>query len=176
MVSGSSGGWTENTVGFGAATFRVLNLDPGTTYDFRIAAINGTESSSDVTTTLATWMEIEDWRFTNFGTTVDSGQAADSATPSGDGMQNLLKYALGLNATATSNSSHLITELNADKRLAITFQRARGDLIYTVQGSSDLSTWTDIAINPGSVGAGVTVTDTAAANEPRRFLRLKISR
>jgi hypothetical protein len=167
--------WTENTVGADASTYSVSSLLPGTVYNFRIAALNGTDSSSVVTTTITTWTSREEWRFTNFGTTTGSGNAADNASPSGDGMPNLVKYALGLNANARSTSATLNTQINANRRLTLTFMRARTELTYTVEGSYDLKSWSDLAVNPGSVGATVSVTDTAFTTEPRRFLRLKVS-
>jgi hypothetical protein len=60
--------------------------------------------------------------------------------------------------------------------LALTFMRARGDLTYTVQGSNDLVTWSDLEVNPGTIGEAVTVTDTAPTSTPKRYIRLKVSR
>jgi alpha-tubulin suppressor-like RCC1 family protein len=168
--------WTENTVGADASTYSVNSLLPGTVYNFRIAALNSTDSSSEVTTTLTTWTNHEEWRFTNFGTIANSGNAADGANPSKDGMQNLMKYALGLSANARSNQASLNTQVNADGRLALTFMRARGDLTYTVQGSNDLVTWSDLEVNPGTIGEAVTVTDTAPTSTPKRYIRLKVAR
>jgi alpha-tubulin suppressor-like RCC1 family protein len=168
--------WTENTVGADATTYSVSSLLPGTVYNFRIAALNGTDSSSEVTTTLTTWTSHEEWRFTNFGTIANAGNAADSANPSKDGMQNLMKYALGLSANARSNQASLNTQMNANGRLALTFMRARGDLTYTVQGSNDLVTWSDLEVNPGTIGEAVTVTDTAPTSAKKRFIRLKVAR
>ena len=172
----ASDAWTENVIGSDASTYSVSGLLPGTVYDFRIAALDGADSSSEVATTLTTWTSHEEWRFTHFGTIADSGNAADNASPSGDGMQNLLKYALGLSASATSSNASLNTQVNADGRLALTFMRARGELTYTVEVSDDLVTWTGIAANPGAVGEFVTVTDSSATISAKRFIRLEVSR
>jgi hypothetical protein len=88
-------------------------------------------------------------------------------------MPNLVKYALGLNANARSSSASLNIQINENRRLTLTFMRARTELTYTVEGSDDLISWSDLAVNPGSVGETVTVTDTTTA--PARFLRLKVS-
>jgi alpha-tubulin suppressor-like RCC1 family protein len=168
--------WTENAVGAEASTFSVSSLLPGTVYHFRIVALNGTDRSSQVTTTLTTWTSLEEWRFTNFGTIANSGNAADNANPSNDGMPNLMKYALGMSANARSNQASLNTQMNANGRLTLTFRRAREDLIYIVEGSDDLITWSIIATNPGAAGETVTVTDTAPIHTSKRFIRLKVSR
>ena len=49
------------------------------------------------------------------------------------------------------------------------------ELTYTVEGSNDLNSWSVLAVNPGSVGESVTVTDESSASAPCRFLRLKVS-
>jgi len=41
----------------------------------------------------------QSWRLQYFGTAADSGNAADTADPAGDGLSNLEKYLLGLNPT-----------------------------------------------------------------------------
>jgi len=171
----SSDTWTENTVTSNVSTYSVLNLLPGTVYDFRIASLNGGDSSSVVTTTISTWTSREEWRFTNFGTITGSGNAADNASPSGDGMLNLLKYALGLSATSRNVGDSLNTQMDADRRLTLTFTRACTELTYTVEGSNDLKSWSVLVVNPGSVGGSVTVTDKSSASAPCRFLRLKVS-
>ena len=63
---------------------------------------------------------------------------------------------------------------NSAGALTLTFKRERADLTYTVQGSSDLTTWTTVATNPGTVGQTVTATDTET-NATKRFLRLRVS-
>jgi alpha-tubulin suppressor-like RCC1 family protein len=167
--------WTETTVDSNARTHSVSSLLPGTTYNFRIASLNGTDTSVEAATSLTTWTSREEWRFTNFGTIANSGHAADNASPRGDGIENLLKYALGLGATSTSLGNSLNTQLNEERRLALTFMRARGELTYTVEGSNDLKSWSVLAVNPGSVGESVTITDAASATATYRFMRLKVS-
>ena len=174
--SSTSDTWTENTVGADASTCSVSSLLPGTVYNFRIVALNGTDQSSEVATTLTTWTSLEEWRFTNFGQIENSGNAADNATPGNDGLQNLIKYALGLSTSTRGNPNSLNTQLNANGRLTLSFMRAREDLTYTVEGSDDLMIWSRIATNPGTPGEMVTVTDTATTNTGKRFIRLKVTR
>ena len=59
--------------------------------------------ASDPTTILALG-PIELWRLHWFGTTANSGPAADTAVNTSDGMPNLLKYALALNPLEPTNS------------------------------------------------------------------------
>ena len=65
--------------------------------------------------------------------------------------------------------------LGATGTLQLTFLRARADITYTVEGSSDLQTWQSLAVNPGAVGATVTVSDVSPLEATRRFLRLRMA-
>jgi hypothetical protein len=122
---------------------------------------------------------LQAWRQTHFGTAANTGSAADTADADGDGVTNLLEYALGgdprsaLDAPAPTGASQI-----SNSRIQLTFPRLRSELTYAVEASSDLITWTTIATNPGVVGQSVTVTDTvdlATATPARRFLRLRVT-
>ena len=92
-------------------------------------------------------------------------------------MNNLLKYALGLNAADAESHQVLRTHINSDGHLVLTFMRARVDLTYTVEISNNLTIWSDFVVNPGEVGTVVNVVDTGAVptHTTKRFLRLKVS-
>lgn len=118
----------------------------------------------------ATWLATTPW------TGADSSPVSD---PDGDGVSNLLEYAFGSDPLTPSSTADPVCALNpSTSSLTFTFLRARSDLTYEVQSSSDLSTWQTIATNPGTVSATtpITVTDTASlADTPRRFLRVRVS-
>jgi len=58
-----------------------------------VATIGGLSASSTVNVTVLS--PLQAWRQQFFGTTANSGTAADTADPDGDGVTNLLEYALG---------------------------------------------------------------------------------
>jgi hypothetical protein len=108
------------------------------------------------------------------GLAPESSGATD-ADPDGDGFTNLLEYALATDPLR-SGPGLPVQIAPSEARLALTFLRARGELTYEVEGSSDLATWTVIATDPGSVGQNATVHDTVdLLAHPRRFLRLRVS-
>jgi len=64
----------------------------------------------------------------------------DSAAPAGDGIPNLLKYALGL--PPLENAQSLLPQVTVNNGiLSLSFSAAQTDLIYKVEVSSDLINW-----------------------------------
>ncbi len=125
---------------------------------------------------------LEAWRQSKFGTTANSGNAADSFDFDGDGLANLLEYATGTNPTVAN--APVVSAGRSGEKLTLTYTRiADPSLTYTVQVSSDLAggVWTTVSAgnNPatGTAAGEVTVVDseTPAAGAPGRFLRLRVS-
>lgn len=136
----------------------VSDLNPGTAYSFRAYATNaGGTSYSDVTTftTAVNHSPSAAWRLEYFGTTENTGDAADLATPDGDGIANIIKYALGL--TPGENSSHLLPRPSfasegGQRYLSIRLNRipVRDDVTISVEAMSELGgSWTEVARSEG---------------------------
>jgi len=122
------------------------------------------------------------WQREVFGAAADDpaleatlwGATADADA---DGLENLTEYAFGGDALSASDAPRP-SEAVVAGRVEISFFRARADLSYVVLGSDDLTSWTQLAINPGSVGAQVTVQDSvpvATSTTGKRFLKVAIS-
>jgi uncharacterized delta-60 repeat protein len=140
----------------------------------------------------------EVWRAQNFSVLeqADENISGVIATPAGDGVPNLLKYALDLPPFASA-TNRVPSGLFTGSRLRMNFPRdpIKGDLIYEVQAGNDLGVWDLIARSSGggpttNVNAfsvteipgtnayySVTVDDAASStNSSRRFIRLKITK
>jgi hypothetical protein len=122
---------------------------------------------------------LQSWRLSSFGTFTNAGVAADTANPAGDGIPNLMKYALGLDpgiANATARPLAILT--NGCLRMDFT-RIADPDLIYVIEASADLSQWTNVWTSTGAsnIPGPVSFIDTNApeSGTTRRFLRLRIT-
>jgi hypothetical protein len=95
----------------------------------------------------ATLTPLQTWRDTNFGNPSDVGAGADGVSPAGDGIPNLVKYALGLNPLTVAATNQLpigSLQTNAGfEYLTLTVNRAavEPDVSYVVEVSGDLTNW-----------------------------------
>lgn len=179
----SGGGYAQLTGGYTSATsFADTTVTNGTTYYYVVTATNlgGTSTSSNQASALPL-SSFQSWRLTHFGTISNSGNAADTADPDGDGRSNLLEYAVGSDPNVTDAGSAAVLGETADgTHLTLTFTRiADSSLTYTVQASTNLTIpWTDIWSSTGAANTAgsITVPDTDAISaHPKRFLHLRVS-
>jgi hypothetical protein len=206
-VTGISGtGWTASSSGLSCTRSDSLGVGlsyPAITLSVAVASnaietlqpsftISGAgdayASNNTITNTITTISPVDSWRSQYFGSSANSGAAADTSSYIGDGVANLIKYALGLNPTLPV-SSGLPEAKIMNNRLAITFNRMKSatDIVYEVQASGDLFGWgnstviwssTSTAYTGGTNDSeSVTVQDTVPADAAnQRFMRLQISR
>jgi hypothetical protein len=172
--------------------------------DGRLALSNGSGAVSNrlafVEISAVEPATLEQWRALWFGTTNNSGTAADNADPDNDSLPNFLEYAFGLNPTNPDQGWRLLPLLiqtNSADWLACSFFRNTNaaDLTFSVQAAgtlpasswSNLVTWTSAAgwsdpalVSEADVGPGrvrVTVRDTQPISAiPSRYLRLLVAR
>jgi Domain of unknown function (DUF5060) len=126
------------------------------------------------------------WRQAHFGTTQNSGNAADTADPDHDGLINILEYAF--NTDPNFPNARPISAAMVGNHLTITFKRshpAPADLSYTPQVAGDLTSgiWnsgpaftSQTVTNNGNGTETVVVTDNASTDSaPTHFLRVLIA-
>ncbi|PAW78942.1 MAG: hypothetical protein B9S32_06055 [Verrucomicrobia bacterium Tous-C9LFEB] len=167
--------------------YRIRSLNPG-----------GSAAASAEASSLAYLPAgIDGWRYVNYGTTNSTDSlAADLAMPHGDGIPNLMAYALGLSATVANRPDSLPA---AEQGLVAgvpyftyTFTHSKGaiDVTVVVEAANDpAGPWT--AINPflsaNQVGVSdntpstgietIVVKDTQPLSAAsRRFMRLRVTR
>ena len=130
----------------GVFSVNATALTPGAAYSFKAYATNSVGTSYSTAGTFTALRPVAGWRLSNFGAVANSGNGANSASPAGDSIPNLVKYALCLNPTQQGGLPQ--AEIG-NNRLKLTFQRdpARSDITITVEGTSDLvnGPWAPVA-------------------------------
>ncbi|MES2661054.1 MAG: leucine-rich repeat protein [Verrucomicrobiota bacterium] len=118
---------------------------------------------------------LENWRFVNFGTTSNSGDAADSADPDGDGQTNRAEYAAGTNP----NQAGDVFRISSATRIGTVFSTSvpgKTGRTYVLQRRAELSDgpWENVAgAGPLAADGLVTLTD-AAADGGKGFYRVAV--
>lgn len=172
--------WEENLT--------ITGLQPHTDYLWRVFAFNheGTSLAFTPGQTHTLDFDFASWIEFHFDADeqLDPAISGPQADPDGDGIPNLLEFALGGDPRQPDRALTQTT-LHASGQLLLTFKRRTGssELLYIPEVTSDLhQTWSTAGIVIESVSAPdengfetVTVRDTANPEAfPRRFIRLRV--
>jgi len=119
------------------------------------------------------------WRHTHFADPElsDGSISGRNADPSGQGVSNLVRYALGL-TPADNVHDYLPVAATAGSNFRLEYRRLKGaaDVAYTTESSGDLSTWSAIVEPPVVIGDNGDGTETVrvetSASPARRQVRL----
>ena len=138
------------------------------------------DSATDATAVTALTPS-QSWRYQYFGTTANSGNSADTANPAGDGINNLTKYALGLDPTMAEASP--ITESTSSGYLTLSAPKNPNatDVTYSVQVTGDLTdpaSWTTsgTTVTTNTSSQLVVQDNTPVSGTAQQFMRLQVSR
>jgi hypothetical protein len=155
-------------------------LTPATGHVFKAYATNLKGTSYTAATMFTTLTLTQGWRQTHFGSIANSGNAADGADPDGDGLKNLLEYALNLPPNAASRVPAAVQA--AGGNLEYTYTRGtaayNGGTTFQVEWSDDLTTWfttgvVESLISDDGTHQQVKATLPAGSGD-RRFVRLRV--
>lgn len=126
------------------------------------------------------------WRFRNFTSEqlADGSLDADEAAPAGDGVSNLVKYALGLAPNTPAGGLGVgASGLDGNGRLELGFTRTiASDIECHAEVSADLIHWSAVAVQETILSDdGLTQSVLARDVDPigageRRFIRLRVNR
>lgn len=159
----------------------VQSADAGS-YDVVVSNAAGSATSSAATLTVLSGFAA--WRQQHFNETerADPLVSGPDARLTADGIANLLKYALGFAPRDAVRPADLGTLEAAAGQITYTYTRPtnRSDLVYTVESSPDLITWTTVTNSHERLVAG-SETETWRASVPlpvggKVFLRLRVER
>ena len=167
-------------------TFRMVGYNAGGTggnwYVFDVANSTALDFSVSGSVTypalVVTTPPIQLWRQQWFGTTNNSGNAADSYISSSDGMPNLLKYALGLNPLLAATNPITGDIATGFLRLTIPRNTNATDITYLIESVGDVNAlWsTNAIVIDTNTPAWLSGHDTnAVPATSRRFIRLHVT-
>jgi len=133
----------------------------------------------------STLTPLEAWRNLYFGNPSNVGEGANNASPAGDGVPNLVKYALGLNPLVPMTADQMpfgsIQQSGGQPFLVLTVPRQAEapDVTYLVEVSGDLQTWVNGWPNTATltdIPTSLVVRDnTPVPSAAARFMRLQIT-
>ncbi len=173
LANGGPYAFVANTA---ATSFTDTGLTNGTTYHYVVTAANAaTESVNSAEVSATPLSALQQWRQTNFGTTSNSGDAADAADPDGDGMTNAQEYTAGtdpMNATSVFRVSGLAVNGND---VLLSFPTVAGKT-YRLERSDSLldGSWAPVHENIPGTGGTVQVADSNGVYQAKRFYRIVV--
>lgn len=151
----------------------------GSSFNVTLTKVNGNYGIVGFQVVSAGLTPIESWRQTYFSTTSNSGSAADTADPDGDGLVNFLEYAFGENPTVLNGGASVVVG-RSDNGLTLSFVHIDDpSLSYIVEATNDLNAaWTSKQTYTGFTAAGITTytDDQSLASATRRFLRVRVTK
>ncbi len=134
----------------------------------------------------STLTPLEIWRDNHFGNPSNVGAGANGASPAGDGVPNLLKYALGLNPSVPATTAQLpfgnIQSDGGTNYLTLTVNRTAlpSDVTYTIEVTSNLENgWVSgppYTVTLTNIPSQLVVRDnTPVPAATTRFIRLRVT-
>jgi len=149
-------------------------LSDGATWYYTISATGlAGEGTASAPVSATTYTAIENWRLANFGTIANTGNAADSADPDGDGWSNLQEYESGTDPNDPSSYLKVSDIQVSGNDVVVSFTSVTGK-IYRVDRSDTLQSgsWMTVQDNIAGTGSILQITDAGAAAQPKHFYRI----
>jgi alpha-L-fucosidase 2 len=163
--------------GIATTGYTDTGLSDGATYYYFVTA-SGSGGTSDEAGPISatTYTAVESWRFTHFGTVRNSGNAADSADPDGDGWNNAQEYASGTDPNSRTSVLKVSQMQASGNDMVVSFPTVSGKT-YRVERSDTLQggSWTAVQDNIAGTGGTEQITDTNGAAQPKRFYRIVVT-
>ncbi len=170
-----TGATVDFTVGGGGFTQPYYVIAQGSSITGTPSVTTGyqvTNTGTQLRLSLAPTNTYTNWMSTNYPSLTGSDALATS-NPSHDGLSNLVKYALDLNPTVSTQpaGTHTGSSLSFTKG---TMAKADGTLTYSIEESTDLVTWGAPTLGSATNGAN-TISYTFPSGQTKVFARLKVT-
>ena len=134
-----SGGTFETiaTIDADSTSYSDSELYAGTLYDYRISAFNA-QAEASTSTSATTYSKIEAWRLSYFGTTSNTGDAADNFDFDLDSISNLVEFLTGTDPKEFSPNPLDISLLSVNRQISFNWQVDSG-FKFSIGYTEDLS-------------------------------------
>jgi uncharacterized delta-60 repeat protein len=138
--------------------------------------ITGGQQTTVTFTYFAALSAQETWRQSNFGISTNTGSAADSADPDGDGTNNFAEYTAGTNPNDRSDVFKVKTAQKSGGSFTLTTDGKSGrSYILERNLTPDFASWSTVATQ-GPLGADGSVTFTDSSSPAgRAFYRIRVT-
>jgi hypothetical protein len=183
---------TVGQTGASTTFYTDQTAQPATSYSYQVIALNAAgESEPSQYAFVLTWSILQEWRFQNYGTLLETTEAADMAD-NGTGVPNLLRYAFNLTRDAPAltlgdgqSERGMPTVRIEGNRLKLAFLRRRdasqAGIRYIAEFSSDLRSWqaagTIVIAEPVNEDFEyVVVQDDVLLQQGARYARVRVER
>jgi glucose/arabinose dehydrogenase len=125
-------------------------------------------------------LPIDHWRYTNFDASANTPSiAGNTANPDGDGLTNLLEYALLTNPLQPNLAPINVAIEGAFLTLTYTRRKSPTDITYLAKWSADLISWSSNGVTQEIIVDGATTqtikSKVNASPESTKFIRLEVS-
>lgn len=174
----------DSTIGGAtAASYTISTLSLTDAGDYTVVVTNpGGSVTSDIATLTVNQVGFAAWQTANFTLNEqgDANVSGPNADPDRDGVTNLVEYALGLEPkTASASGLPQVSVQGSEWWFTYTRPSDRADVTYTVEVSTNLSTWGTTGITHERTATGATETWRARLTitaGQSAFFRLKVDR
>jgi hypothetical protein len=160
----------------GSGASRTMSIAPSGLSGSTTVTVTVSDGSQTSTRTfnITLLTQQQTWRQQYFGTTANSGIAADSADPDGDGLTNAQEFAAGTNPIDPSSTLRVNQIASSGSDMTVSFPSISGKSYRVDRADVQSGPWSAVQDNIAGTGGTVQVIDTNAAAQKRRFYRVVV--